>query len=411
MRNKSEEPNKEPLSLAALWWIFIRVACASFGGFMAMISVAQNAVVERRKLLTDRDVLDGLSLASVLPGPLAINVVAYIGYRLRGAAGAAVSVCAAILPACILMIAASFAYFRWGHLPAVDKIFMGVIPTVTAIVVAAGGRMCRTSVSNARTCILAVGSALAILVFPGIYTTLSIIFVAGIAGWRWFARAQSKQAVPQPETLTVEKERPEQDRDGAIGRIGANMLALPASVSLAPLMSADPLLLFKMFGVFAGMSMLMFGGGYVFVPLLQHIVVDDYGWVTRKEFIDAVALGQVTPGPIMVSATFIGFKLAGLPGALVATVGMFGPSALLTVLCARALNRIMESVGMQAALQGVRAATVGMVFAAAVLIGKSAAPTWLSLALFIATLIALLRYRVEAVWTVPAAGLIGFLMY
>jgi chromate transporter len=176
-------------------------------------------------------------------------------------------------------------------------------------------------------------------------------------------------------------------------------------------MSFEPVLLLKLLSVFAGMSLLMFGGGYVFIPLLQQAVVENYGWVTQQEFIDAVALGQVTPGPILISATFIGFKVAGLAGAIVATIGMFGPSAVLTVLCARVLNRVKGSMNVQAVLRGVRAAMAGMVFTAAILIGKSAAPGWISTALFISALIVLVRYRIEAVWIVPTSGLIGFFMY
>lgn len=390
------------VSLGMLWWIFLRIACTSFGGFMTMISVVQNVVVERRKLLTDRDVLDGLSLASVLPGPLAINVVAYVGYRLRGVAGAMVCVCAAVLPACVLMMLLSHAYFRWGQVPAAGRIFMGVLPAVAATVTAAAWRLYRSAVSGMRERILALGAALAMLGFTGIYVTLAVMLTAAIAGRVWFGACKSPAAQSAQEPAGPDQTDP----IAPVSRINANLLLLTA-----PLMGVEPLLLFKLLYTFAGMSMLMFGGGYVFIPLLQHTVVEGYGWVTHQEFIDAVALGQVTPGPVMISATFIGFKVAGLAGALVATAGMFGPTAALTVFCARMLTGVRESAKVQAALRGVRAATVGMVFAAAVLIGKSAAPSWVSAVLFIAALVALIRYRIEAVWVVPAAGIIGLIVH
>jgi chromate transporter len=406
------EQGANRISLIALWWIFFRIACTSFGGFMAMVSVMQNVVVERRKFLSDHDVLDGLSLASVLPGPLAVNAVAYVGYRLRGPAGAAVCVCAAVLPACALMILASFAYFRWGHMPAVSRVFMGVVPAVTAIIAAAAWRMCRTSVTGFHEGALAAGAALAMLCFKEIYVTLAVLLFAGIAGRFWFGQTAGKHLVAQSSDLPVETGEPDALSKAAVSRANANLLAfaMPASLA-APLMSFEPVLLLKLLSVFAGMSLLMFGGGYVFIPLLQQAVVENYGWVTQQEFIDAVALGQVTPGPILISATFIGFKVAGLAGAIVATIGMFGPSAVLTVLCARVLNRVKGSMNVQAVLRGVRAATAGMVFTAAILIGKSAAPGWISAALFISALIVLVRYRIEAVWIVPTSGLIGFFMY
>src|SRR6185436_924189 len=126
-----------PTSLPTLFWVFFRISCTSFGGFMAMISMVQNVVVERRKLISHQDMLDGMSLSSMLPGPMAINLVAYIGYRLRGPFGAAVSATAAILPALAFIIVLGFAYFRWGDIPVVTKLFMGFVPAVTAIIAAA----------------------------------------------------------------------------------------------------------------------------------------------------------------------------------------------------------------------------------------------------------------------------------
>lgn len=397
-----QRPDQVPL--AKLWWIFLRIACTSFGGFMTMISVMQNVVVARRGLLRDQDVLDGLALASALPGPLAINVVAYVGYRLRGTAGAVVCVCAAVLPASVLMTAFSFAYFRWGQVPAVGKAFMGVAPAVAAIIAVAAWRMCGSAANGVRERMLASGAALAMLVFPGIGVTLGATLVAGIAGWRWFGACRddvSMQAVEpsttgRAETVPISNE----------SRVNANLLA-----AVVPLIGFESALLFKLFYAFAGMSMLMFGGGYVFIPLLQQAVVEGHHWVTQQEFVDAVALGQMTPGPVVISATFIGFKVAGLAGALAATVGVFAPTAGLMVLCACLLGRASRLADVQAALRGVRAAAVGMVIAAAILVGKSAVPSWISVALFISALVAQLRYRVDAAWLVPVAGFIGFVAY
>jgi chromate transporter len=149
----------------------------------------------------------------------------------------------------------------------------------------------------------------------------------------------------------------------------------------------------------------------VFIPLIQEVVVEGHGWVTQQEFIDAVAMGQVTPGPILVSAAFVGLKIAGLAGALAATLGIYLPSALLMIASSRVLDHIKRSAVIRAALRGVRPAVVGMIFAAAVVIGKSAAPVWVSVAIFVAALLALLRFRIEAVWIIPLAGGFGWLFY
>lgn len=409
--NQSRHRGHQPITLAALGWMFLRVACTSFGGFMTMVSVVQNMVVERRKLVSDRDVLDGLSLASVLPGPVAINVVAYIGYRLRGVAGAVVSVIAAVLPACVLMILLGTAYFRWGHVPAISKVFMGIVPAVTAIVSAAAWRMCRTAVVSMQEGLLALGAVLAMCAFTGIYVTPSVMLAAGVIGYWRFGTAARREGVASSASKPGTDDVPVPLPQVSVSRINTHLLALAMPASAAPLVSMQPLMLIKLFHAFVGISMAMFGGGYVFIPMLQHAVVDGYGWVTRQEFIDAVALGQLTPGPVAISATFIGLKVAGISGALVATVGMFAPPAALMVLCARLLAGINESLWVKAALRGVRAATAGMVCVAAIEIGKSAVPSWLSVVLFLSILTAHLRYRIEAVWLIPAAGLAGWLVY
>jgi chromate transporter len=159
------------------------------------------------------------------------------------------------------------------------------------------------------------------------------------------------------------------------------------------------------------MSLMLFGGGYVFIPLIGEVVVKGQGWLTQREFIDGVALGQIMPGPILVSAAFIGYKVAGLAGAGVATLGMFGPPALLMVGATRVLERVKRSPATQAVLRGVRPAVVGMIFAAVVIVGKNAAPVWMSAAVFAAALVALLRFRVDAVWIIPPAGVIGYFIY
>jgi chromate transporter len=158
------------------------------------------------------------------------------------------------------------------------------------------------------------------------------------------------------------------------------------------------------------MSLLMFGGGYVSIPVLQHAVVDTYGWVTGREFADAMAMTQLTPGPVLIGAAFIGLKAAGPAGAVAATVGVFAPPAVLMVACAHGLQRWYAAGAVRSALRGVRAAGAGMVIAAAFTIGKMAAPVWLSPVLFALALLLLLRWRIEAFWVVPLCGAIGFFL-
>lgn len=368
---------------------------------MAMISVVENVVVERKKLLSHQAMLDGISLASMLPGPVAVNVCTYVGYRLRGRLGALVAAAAAILPAFALVVVLSAAYFRWGQLPAVSKLFMGFIPAVTAVIVAAAWNMSRQSLIGLREEAIAIAAFAALLGIGGFYSTLGIIIGGGILGWLLF---RSERKSPS---------RPDKKRNTFGGtQFNANALLLSSMPMVQiPWWSIDPAILMKLFAVFAGMSLMLFGGGYVFIPLIQEIVVTKQQWVTTQEFIDGIALGQITPGPILVSAAFIGLKVAGLAGAVVATVAIFAPPALLMVAASGVFDRLQRSGGIQAALRGVRPAVIGMIFAAAVVVGQTAVPVWYSMAIFAIALYALIRFRVEAVWVIPVAGFTGLLSY
>ncbi|MDH3309863.1 MAG: chromate efflux transporter [Gammaproteobacteria bacterium] len=392
-----------PLPLSQLFWIFFRIACTSFGGYMAMISVVQNVVVERKKLMTHADMLDGISLASILPGPVAVNLVAYVGYRLRRGPGAFVCVIAAVLPSFVFIMILSIAYFRYGQMPAVSKLFMGFIPAVTAIIVAAAWNMGRKAVPGVREGVLMVAAGAALYGIGGVWSTLLIILFAGVAGWMWF-RGDVQGEPAKPARAADKPVKP---------RLNANLLLSTSAQAgnLVPLMAFEPNLIAQLFLTFASMSLMLFGGAYVFIPLMQEIVVDGHGWVSQQEFIDAVALGQITPGPILVSAAFIGLKVAGFAGAAVATIGIYLPSALLIIGSTHGLQKVRHSVIIKAALRGIRPAVVGMIFVAAVIIGQTAVPVWISVVIFVGALYTLFRFRVEAVWIIPPAGVLAVLFY
>ncbi|MBI3575130.1 MAG: chromate efflux transporter [Gammaproteobacteria bacterium] len=392
-----------PVSLWTLFGVFFRIACTSFGGFMALISMVQNVVVERRKLMSSHDMLDGISLASILPGPVAVNLVAYVGYKLRGGLGALVSAFAVVLPSFVFILILSIAYFRWGQVPAVSKLFMGFLPAVTAIIAAAAWNMSRKAIVGAREAVIAAAAAAVLLGIGGFLSTLAIILGAGIAGWLLFRGQVSPSAANPPPAKPKSA--------GLRAYAGLTLLAAAPISTVVPLLSFESGLLLKLFLTFAGMSLMLFGGAYVFIPLIQETVVQGHGWVTQQEFIDAVAMGQITPGPILVSAAFIGFKIAGLAGAVVATLGIYLPSGLLMIVCTHVLDRIKRAKTIQAALRGIRPAVIGMIFAAAVVIGMAAAPAWVSVVIFVAALLALLRWRVDVIWIIPPAGIAGLLLY
>jgi len=388
---------EERISLPSLFWTFLKVGATAFGGFMALISIVENIVVTRRQLLRHDDMLDGISLASMLPGPVAVNVVAYVGFRLRGGLGALVAASAVILPSFLLITALSYVYFRWGQVPAMQKLFMGFIPAVSAIIVNTAWGMSQKSITTLREATIMFAAAFLMLTVGGFYSTISVIIGAGIAGWLIFGRSVNGQQRTTPPP-------------GATRKTKATFFAA-APLFLVSLSEISSGLLAKLFFTFAGMSVMLFGGGYVFIPMIQEIVVNGNGWVTQTEFIDGIAMGQITPGPILISAAFIGFKIAGATGALVATIGIFLPPALIMVTATKGLERIKHSPLIQASLRGVRPAVIGMIFAAAVVVVDSASPHVMSLIIFSAALTALLRLKLDVIWIIPAAGLLGLVAY
>ena len=392
---------------------------------MAMISVTENVVVERKKLMSHHDMLDGISLASILPGPVAVNLVVYVGYRLRGGIGALVSACGAVLPSFFFILVLSFAYFRWGEVPAVNKLFMGFIPAVTAIIISAAWNMSRKSIVSWREALIAVSATVALLAIGGFYITLVIIGCAGVIGWVWFREpaaepgagngktGQGKQRQEKTKPISKAKAKAKtKSKAKSKNKFNLNALFLGgAPLTTLPLWQLDPSILLQIFVVFAGMSLMLFGGGYVFIPLIQEIVVNGHGWVTHQEFIDAIAMGQITPGPILVSAAFIGLKVAGLAGAVVAIIGIYLPSALLMVGSTHMLERIKGSLIIKAALRGVRPAVIGMIAAAAYTVGWTAPHHWVSGMILIASLVALMRLKIDVVWVIPTSGLVGLMLF
>jgi chromate transporter len=397
-----------PLKTVSLWFlffIFLKIGCIAFGGFTALIAVVENDIIRKRKLMNTEDMLDGISLAMLLPGPIAVNVVAFVGYRLRKGMGALVSATGVILPSFFLLIGLSHIYFTYGEIPTISKVFAGFIPAVTAIIITTAWGMSKKAVTDWPKFIMALAAATILLGIGGFYITLMIILGAGITGLLLYGSKETQASDTGPSPIAVDP------ISKLKATISMSLLAVFLLLFSIPIPGLGNDSLSRIFVTFSGMSLMLFGGGFVFIPLIQEIVVEGLHWVTQSEFTSAIALGQVTPGPILISAAFIGYKVKGLIGAALATFAIFFPSALLMVNASQVLDKIKRSRSMQAGLQGIRAAVVGMVFAAAVVIGKGSQFHWVTLLIFLGCLVALMRFKVDIVWIIPSAGVLGLLLY
>lgn len=395
-------------SLWGLFWTFLKIGSTAFGGFMALISVVQNYLVDREKLLSDEDMLDGISLATILPGPVAVNVVAYAGYKIRGISGAIVCATAVILPSFFLILFLSYAYFTWGDMPAVNNVFQGVLPAVAAVIASTAFKMAQKTLTGVSEKMIGVMAIVVLIAIGGFYSTLAIILCAGLIGFLLYKNADASAA-----ESVKEKNNPEESKTSSKKFLIPLFILvfLVALVAILPLVNTDTFLVGKLLATFSGMSVLLFGGGFVFIPLMQESVVETYQWVTHQEFIDAIAMGQITPGPILISATFIGYKVAGVLGAATATIGIFTPPAMIMLVCTHYLQSLKKSQNLKAVLKGVRCGVIGMIAAAAYFVAISTELNVISGVLFVLAMIALLKFKLEVVWVIPVSGIIGLVAF
>jgi len=406
-----QDIQKQHVSLMFLFLTFLKIGSLAFGGYMALISVIENTIVKKLNLISHKDMLDGVSLANLLPGPMAVNVVAFTGYKVRGRLGALAATTGVILPSFLLILALSHIYFNYGEVINLKTIFQGFMPAVAAIVFSVAWRLGKKTITGKIEFFIAVIATITLFFIPlayKIYTPIALIFSAGIIGYFAF----SDKSVNTTKTL----------KNTEFRKNIITLLILLSSLFLLwflPLPFEKNSVLYLTL-TFASMSLMLFGGGYVFIPVIGSIVVLENNWLTAQEFNDGIALGQVTPGPILISATFIGYKVAGFWGALCSTIGIFGIPAILMVVISRWFDFIRQSSSTQAVMHGIHSAVIGMICVAAFIILKSSVLSfaipeifdyWPVISIFIASLIGLIKFNLDVIWIIPPAGLIGYLFF
>lgn len=402
--------NTTNTTLSYLFFTFLKIGATSWGGFMALISVIQRKVVERDKKIDNETLLEGISLASVLPGPIAFNVVTYVGYKLKGIRGALVSMLGILLPSFLLMLLLSCLYLKYGNIPLLNHFFAGILPAVAAIIITVAITMSKKNISDIPQIIIAILSAVTIALSKLYISTIGIMFVSGIIGFFIYYKASDGI---QKEQTKIQITRQRQNIGFVIPLvIAVSFILILFFTSFFPWkLEGLALLHKKIMLAFSGMSLSLFGGGYVVIPAMQKIVVNSMNWLTNKEFADAIAMGQITPGPIFISATFIGYKLAGFWGALNSTVAIFLPPGLVMIACSGFFEEIRNSSVITAIFKGLRPAIIGMIAAAAFTIMIQNDLSIKSGLLFCVFLILSVRYKTDPVYLIPSAGIIGLLIF
>ncbi|MFH6985862.1 chromate efflux transporter [Marinoscillum luteum] len=386
----------------SLWQLLIsvlKVGSISFGGYMALVSILRDELVDRRRVLKDEVIMDAVALASIFPGPLAVNIVIYVGYKLRGKAGMLIAFTGIILPAFVLVYILTYLYFEYGDVLNVEPIFKGVMPAVVAIILSVAIKMTKSHIRHRVQVLLLLISIATLLTFTGFKNIIVLVAGGAILGYLFF-----RHEVQGSNDLN---EIPVSRFNGKDVQVVALALVAVAGVLLALALFGEKSMVLQLISVFSAMSLSLFGGGYVFIPMMQEVVVESLGWLSNAEFIDGIALGQVSPGPIMISSVFIGYKVMGITGALVATAAMFLPSGILMVAGSQMILRHSDSILFKSAMKGVYAVTIGMIFSACVKIGMGLEVDVVPIAIFFVGSLCLIRYKMNLIYVILSAGLAG----
>lgn len=401
-------PENREISLKYLFFTFLKIGAISWGGFMALIAVIQKQLVVKDKVIREEVILDGISLASVLPGAVAINVATYVGYQLRGFKGAMICLIATNIPAFILIVGLGAIYAAHGELPVFNEFFLGVLPAISAVILSVAISMAQKQITDLKQLILCILSCICLLTVHSFLATLSVIAISATAGYLLYYKAGTGK-------IKVSFQIPKKKVKKIIVIATGFVLTLILIILSIRYFGVDRLEWYKInqtiFLTFSGMSLTLFGGGYVIVPAMESVIVGGFHWLSTKEFSDAIAMGQITPGPVIITATFIGYRVAGFLGAVTATSAIFFPPGFLMLILSGFLKKIKDSTVITAIFNGLRPAIIGMIFSATYTVGKGAEMAWPSAAIFLVVLLLLVRYKVNVVYTIPFAGLAGIILF
>lgn len=361
--------------------VFLRLGCIAFGGPAAHIAMMREDVVRRRRWIDDQGFLDLVGAANLIPGPTSTELAIHLGHRRAGWRGLVLAGTAFILPAVVIVLAFAWAYMRFGTRPAAGWLLYGVKPVIIAVVVQALWSLGRVAMKGPLTGVVGVVALTGALL--GL-SELALLFGAGL-GVMVVANAWRMRMAGTPALVPW---------------------GLPAIWLTA---SSGAVSLVELLWVFLKIGSVLFGSGYVLLAFLQAELVESRGWLTEQQLIDAVAVGQFTPGPVFTTATFIGYVVAGTPGALVATFGIFLPAFVFVAISHPFIPRLRRSPWSSAFLDGVNAAALGLMAAVTLVLADAALVDPLTVLLALAAGVLLLRTRLNSAWLVLAGGAIGLL--
>jgi chromate transporter len=375
--------------LRPLALLFLKLGTTAFGGPAAHIALMEDEVVRRRRWLTRETFLDMVGAVNLLPGPSSTELAIYIGYSRAGWPGLVLAGACFILPAMLLVSGLAGLYVRFGVLPQVSGVLYGVKPVVIAVVLQALWGLGRASLKSLELWVIGIGAIVATLL--GV-PQLTVLGLAGTAMAVAHVATTRRGGIPVPALLAAL---------GA-GAVGGGVSAAGGAIGFA---------LWPLFGEFLKIGSVLFGSGYVLLAFLHADLVQHLGWLNERQLLDAVAVGQVTPGPVFTTATFIGYLLGGVSGAVVATAGIFLPSFLLVAVSGPILPHVRRSPIARAFLDGVIVASLALMAVVSWRLGRAALIDPLTIILFAIAALLLLRFRVNSTWLVAGGAAVGWISH
>ena len=361
--------------------LFLRLGTTAFGGPAAHIAIMHDETVKKRKWFSDQEFLDLVGATNLIPGPNSTEMAIHIGYIRAGWPGLIVAGACFILPAMLIVLCLAWAYVRYGSSPQAGWLLYGIKPVVIAIIFQALWNLGKRAINSLLTAL--VLAAVTILYFLQVNNLLLLV----IGGLVIMLAANFRRMRTQ----------------------GMKSILVPlAGLSLLAPMYV-PFSLPLMFFTFLKIGSVLYGSGYVLLAFLRSDFVVRFGWLTDPQLVDAISIGQITPGPVFTTATFIGYLLGGVPGGLLATLGIFLPSFIFVAISNPFIPRMRNSASLGSFLDGVNAASLGLMAAVTFQLGQSALVDPLTISIALISLVLLLRYKINSTWLIAGGALVGFI--
>jgi len=384
-----EDPQQSQTTLGELARLFLKLGTIAFGGPAAHIAMMEEEVVRRRRWLDHDRFLDLLGATNLVPGPNSTEMAIHIGLLRGGLKGLVVAGSCFILPAMLIVWGVASLYVRYGSLPEAIFLLYGIKPVIIAIVIQALWGLRKSAVKGLLTAI--IGAAVLVLFFLG-FDEILLLFAAGVIAMA----AKNLSHSWKQGTLKTLGVLP-------IWLFSASEVA-SATMVVTPVI---PVSLIKLTLFFLKIGSVLFGSGYVLLAFLRADLVEHWRWLTDQQLLDAVAIGQFTPGPVFTTATFIGYVIAGSPGAVLATVGIFLPAFVFVLITSPFIPKIRSSPWASGFLDGVNVASLGLMAAVTWQLGRAAVIDWVTAVLALISAMLVFRIKINSAWLVIGGGIIG----